>query len=918
MIASVLAALAATNLAVGVWYASLCSVLFAWVLAALVCRPGEAPRTAAAARLLGPAAVVGLVVLGLMRLLDLALQSVNGGPLGWWRDWLGVASLTARPVLVLSAFVAPLALPVGVVIGAALLGPAPKRHGTPGGWALAALLAVGGLALPLLSLNPPYASASADPVLLDLVGAGPALLLALAAWASSRWEPAVEAPRAAAGELPPPAPGAVDLAETWRRLGLIAPQAEPLTARPAEASPPPGQGLAAACWGKVGAAGAPPTALTALFDGVEAHGQGLILSDLPDQAEELLLAALTLGAVRRRGHSALLVSDAPEGLLSALGDGLAREGGWGAGVVVRGETALRESLGGGRLPELTTLSLTELSAHGVRALSAPQPGGGAPWAQGLSLILLSRLDRGAPLEVTHRLLTLRRLGLALNAAGARYSIVATGLGGPASRALLERAFPGLNTKELPIGAKPTTHLRVWVAQPQALGAPGLPWARRAITPAADAGLQTSVGDPHGEFDQRGVEPPGGQTTLRRGLALDGACSASALSEAWLIAAWRALPHRAARQGDPPSHDALWGVPQGPVSRFLLSDNNLLGLERSGRLPAPRPLAGLNNPALNRAHLRAALREGAPDLESLYGLFGRSLVERELGDARSDRFALRRDGVSGALRRVRLAPSPTESVPDPVRATVTSQVVRVVDQNGGRLLVEEDRAIVLTRYYPKRVFAVGAQRYLVPLQAFDEKRGELLVAPCAVTEPLTRPVLEIQLDGLVLVESVHELRDDTLHLRLGSYEATILETVSGLRAADGSSLRYEPVHAQYRSRVRGVFLRDGGAPGALSHLAASLDDALRALVFASDEDVEVIPIAAGTILGMPAGLCVVDRHVQGVGVAEALDTTLTAEALRWVRAILQRCPCSHGCERCTPREVLERGPDKGGVLRLLGA
>ena len=60
MIASVLAALAATNLAVGVWYASLCSVLFAWVLAALVCRPGEAPRTAAAARLLGPAAVVGL------------------------------------------------------------------------------------------------------------------------------------------------------------------------------------------------------------------------------------------------------------------------------------------------------------------------------------------------------------------------------------------------------------------------------------------------------------------------------------------------------------------------------------------------------------------------------------------------------------------------------------------------------------------------------------------------------------------------------------------------------------------------------------------------------------------------------------------------------------------------------------------
>jgi hypothetical protein len=38
----------------------------------------------------------------------------------------------------------------------------------------------------------------------------------------------------------------------------------------------------------------------------------------------------------------------------------------------------------------------------------------------------------------------------------------------------------------------------------------------------------------------------------------------------------------------------------------------------------------------------------------------------------------------------------------------------------------------------------------------------------------------------------------------------------------------------------------------------------------------------------------------------------------VRAILQSCACAHGCPECTPPEVMEAGPDKAGVLRLLGA
>jgi len=55
----------------------------------------------------------------------------------------------------------------------------------------------------------------------------------------------------------------------------------------------------------------------------------------------------------------------------------------------------------------------------------------------------------------------------------------------------------------------------------------------------------------------------------------------------------------------------------------------------------------------------------------------------------------------------------------------------------------------------------------------------------------------------------------------------------------------------------------------------------------------------------------------MGMAEAMDLALVESVLRWVAAILRACPCSDGCERCTPMDALTSGPDKAGVLRLLG-
>lgn len=43
-----------------------------------------------------------------------------------------------------------------------------------------------------------------------------------------------------------------------------------------------------------------------------------------------------------------------------------------------------------------------------------------------------------------------------------------------------------------------------------------------------------------------------------------------------------------------------------------------------------------------------------------------------------------------------------------------------------------------------------------------------------------------------------------------------------------------------------------------------------------------------------------------------------EVLAWVKAVLGACGCQQGCVECSPARALAAGPDKQGILRLLGA
>jgi hypothetical protein len=353
-------------------------------------------------------------------------------------------------------------------------------------------------------------------------------------------------------------------------------------------------------------------------------------------------------------------------------------------------------------------------------------------------------------------------------------------------------------------------------------------------------------------------------------------------------------------------------------RYLLRDGTLASLAQQGRVPAPRPLVGYGNRLLARAHLHAALREGEQDLESLAGIFGRPLVDQVIGEGYvAEHHVVRSIPSRDGLRRVALAPTLTGEASNPLRHTVTEQVVRLVNRNGGRHLVDVDRVLAETRYYPGRVFAIGAERFEIPLHAYDGKRGEIQVEAVDETRPLTTPMLALEVADATMIEAIHEVREGKLAYGLGGFEVTVREQVSGLREASGRQIAYNPVQAQYRTRMRGIFFSGNVDERVLFHLARSLEGVLIAHLMATGDDLAVVPLRPGLIQGLGAGVGVVDRYVQGMGATETLDAAAVGEVLAWVRAILGGCRCQSGCAECSPPDVLA-APDKGGVLRLLGA
>jgi hypothetical protein len=893
--------------------ASMASAVVGWVLARGLAP--RAPKSGLAALAVGRASLWLLGAVVLCRVGALLGLLPAGGP----RDWLTVVGtlpggwFPIDAVLVL-ALVHAAWFPLACVVEVRRLASRdPEAMDVPMPGALAAALALVGPAGWYLAWGQ-LGQQSAQLAGLDLVAVAPLMFTALAVGAGARdellaIEAAVEKPEIHTPE------GAPDVPQLWSDMGALASREPTFRFEGTRADPVASEARSA--WHAAGGRGLPPVVLDVFLAEGDRPGTGRLVPDLPSPTDHILLAACIYLAVHAHGTRVLVVSDRSSVLeartLAALAQG---------GVepqVVSGATALRDALAAGDLPDVVFLDPHELSERVLRAVSDPRNAQGRRWLGALGLLMMPHIDRGRPIHVTHRAFTLRRLQLALTAAHAQPSLLATGFDGRGTERLLRRAFPQITTKIVPLRPRQTTPTQAWLVAFPFFDAAATPWPRRAVAPIVEGGRTVHVGDPTGAFADEDVAIWDADVKLSRGVTLGGTASVSLLDDVWLVAAFRAMRHRvpssASGHG---THHALWGLRSDPVTRFLVADDNLANLLQSGRLPPPQPVVGHANRALGRAHLRGAVRDGIHDLRALTDAFGHSLVEelvREEGTVDQHVTARDTDGRAVRSQQVRVRP---DVVHESMRPTVTDRAITLVDRDSSLVLGTVDALTAPTRFYPRRVFAWQGRRYEVPLHGLDVRRGRLEVRAVAASQPLTAPRLAVRATPRQALSSPQHVRSGTLEFQLASFDLIAHEAVSGVRRGATESITYEDVTCRYRTRVPGLFFPRARGRAPLHHLARSFEGALRSHLLIEEDDVEVVPVDANWWEGLPAGILIVDRHVQGMGVAEALNDAMARSVLEWVYAILGRCTCARGCKRCTPWDVLEYGmPDKQGVLDMLG-
>jgi hypothetical protein len=926
------------------WLVALALPLIGWLFAMAIMKagPGRAQRAAAA---LGPAATTVGGLLVVVRLIA-ALPIENGlflgensviqrffGGVSVWVPTVDGASSCVAPPLPPGATVLGLACASGVAL--ALLTPLfalgenrridPLR--IPAGTVATVLLTLGAIAVPVL-LVPALDHVSFQARLLDVAGMLPEVCIAFAIWTQARRE----APPKQVEPAPPPpvvAVPALDAAAVWKRIGAIPQAAGPFLGLPAAEGAPAPHYLQNA-WKAAGGLREPPHALDHLVRIAAASNGGALVADLPRGVEDTLLAATLLHVTAVEGATCLVIVDdlvrAQDGKKSsALRDrvvaSVRASGYWEPGPMPLGYEELSVTLTGDRLPAIAFLDVDELSEHAITTLWGGGSGNGVSWARHLELVIVPRIDQGSPLRVAHRFWSLRRLCLALRAAGSTWSALSTGYGGDETYTLAQSAFAGyIATERIEVDLRSRDESAVWSLDPAWAQQGPDAWQVRASEPIARDGLTVAVDDPLGHVDDAAINARGPKVRLARAVTFDGAATVTQLEGAWLFAAIRSLPHR---MPNPESahHDILLAAESTPTTRFALHPRTLPALLGQRRLPAPAPLVARRNPIVQRLHLRAALAEGEQDLASLHAVFDDpQMIDEACKPLVRGAHMLRGATGRSEFDRVELVAKSGERVASHLRETVTENVVHIVELDSGREIARTDAITLETRYYSGRVFSKGARRYEVPLGA--HAAGDTLrVKQVDPKRPLNRPRLAIELT------TVSEEHEADLELRLESHApgpatriryATLVvharESIHGVVDDDGRIVqRYAPLRATYDTRIRHVGFRHGASSNVLLHLASAVDDVLRYTIASDREDFAVVPSSEP----LP-GIAIVDRQFRSAGVVEALPADRLLRVLEWVSAILAQCTCADGCPSCTAPHVLAAGADKAGVLALLGA
>lgn len=916
-----------------------------FVAAALIARrrPGGGWARAAAAS--GVAALSILFATLLLRGMD--YLGGGAGPQAFFQtagppSAMGVATAALKLQACLSGLFALILVGMTAVRGSRPL-PAGDADG-----ALARLLPLLGLVAGVVSFGVLVAAPLSVEPLLDVAVVAPllgfALALAAAAPSLTRADKTMDEAAASPPAATVPAPVLTPDAEALlRRAGLLT-MAEPDFAFPktaARAEPPPGgesstlgpsEAALATIWECCGGAGAPPEALRQLLElraPAEAgdRSRGRWVGSLPAETLTAVESAVLVGALAGQGGRVLCVSPEPEAVAQNVERSLARMGLSRAGAFVVGTGALKDTLAAGILPALVCLNVHELSGEALKALSRSSPGLG--FLALLDKILLVRVEGLLPIESTHLALALRRLAL-LTATelgeGRAVRWLALCEGGSTGRRYLEQAV-GRSFDELALGATTTAAARVFLrrlprkaAGGAAIGEELLSWGRTL----RGAGVPLQLEDPSAELGEAARSLIDGPAQLHRTPGYHGAASLALCDERHLAQLYRAgsnLAHSGLRKSAAPGQLSVAWVKESPLARFLTQRGTLAALSTRGELPTPRPLSGTDNAFLAAAHLEAALDEGLPDEAELRHAFSGAAVD-ELLAARKD---VQRVGVRARwnaetrhVTRSALLSRPGSPLPEQRRQTVTLNVVEVRSRHDGALLGRVDRRIAATRYYPHRVFGQSGRLHQVVEAALTPAATSILVGPAPPGSLPTVPLLETRVEATGFLGEIERHRFDKLSFARAVAAINVHEAVSGVipRGTAEPSVRYQAVEARYNSTALVLLFEKVGSEAALHHLARVIDLLLPAHLVVEDEDVEVLALAAGIgEIARPA-LLFVDRHLGGIGVASAIDAATAHNLLRWAWGVLYSCPCMNGCEQCTPPDVLKRGADKQGVLKLV--
>lgn len=678
-------------------------------------------------------------------------------------------------------------------------------------------------------------------------------------------------------------------------------------------------------WAAVSVGGGAPEGLAETIEAI-AGDESILVPDLPGLAEgRFLAAALTHAALA--GRRSLVITENPVALRDQVLGALRKLGEWPPGAICASPTELGALASSSRLPAMLLLDPAAASNLGLPYLAGP----GKAFADALSLVVLSRPDRLAAIPSAHLHFTMARLALHPRAGGLARAALVTAQGTMGILVGIQ-AMLGEHTRRIPLSLRSRDRVRLFAGRTEggSSRAAIVQSVREALVVLRAGGVSVSVEDSAELLnaedlgpDQRRVDldSPG---TLRADVCL---CVVGLRELAPL--------YRVAKRREPTgtAHGQLiveWFAPS-PLANFLTTPGRLAELGRLRGLPAPMPLSGTSNKYLTRLHLTAALHEGTPWETALRQAFRTgavsSLIARE--DALRGGRRARLNKQNGRVERSwMLHPAAGLGRPDTARETVTSVDLRVVDGAEGSELMRVDKITAATHFYPYRVLSIAGRRYHVPPGGgLDASDGTVTVWPVGEEREPTMPGVGFALQLRDWIGDYDRLDERGVSLVRRRASVRVTERIgSAIETQSGRRFSFEPVEATYNTELLIVQMEHLAGHGgdqlrALPLVAALLDEALL-LHFAVSDDtlrVEALPegFAADGGGSRSPSLAVIDRHIGGIGMADALTPHLLGSMFKWGRSALHSCPCMDGCERCTPLSVLGLQA-KQGAIQMMGS